>query len=472
MSANIEYALISRVAETHDFHTLEKMQITSDFFTVPEVRAVYDWLRLVYHNPNTAGMVPSVEMIKQYFHSFNPAYAPDEVPVLCQALRDSKIRMELLSLSAALQLEADKDPQAALSTLKQKTQSLAAMNEVGLDLSMSGAYTALMERYSTVQAAQGVVGIPYPWEPLNQETQGMQGGQFIVFYARPKSMKTWVAIYCAVHAYLKSRRRVLFYTREMPPMQIAQRVAATICGVDYRAFKNGTLDPSLLQYVQAVLKELIQDELAAGKHGHQPCFIITSDRSHNGGGVAWLQAKIREVDPDIVFVDGMYLMKDDRTNQRTVDWKNIAHISQDLKMTSQEFDIPVVGITQASRKSDSTKSDEMTDISYADALAQDTDAVFRIKKVVKKDEEGHKKTELLLFAPGLREGVLDGIVINGCPATDFSFQRVIVDEEEVEEQKYEKKNRPPGASFKNQPAGSFFNGGGHGSKDPKTVAPK
>jgi replicative DNA helicase len=466
VSANIEYALISRVLESQDFHTLEKMQITADFFTVPEVRAIYDWLRLVYHNPNTAGMVPSVEMVKQYFHSFNPAYAPDEVAVLATALRDSKLRMELLALSAQLQLEADKDPHTALASLKLKAQTLASMDGIGADLSMSGAYNALMERYDTVASAKGVVGIPYPWEALNAETQGMQGGQFIVFYARPKSMKTWVAIYCAVHAYMHSRRRVLFYTKEMPQMQIAGRVASAICGVDYRAFKNGELQPELLAFVKAALQGLLLDEQSAGKHGHQPCFIITADRGHGGGGVSGLQAKIREVKPDIVFVDGMYLMKDDRTNQRTVDWKQIAHISQDLKLTSQEFDIPIVGITQASRKSDTTRTDSMEDISYADALAQDTDAVFRIKKVTKKDAEGHKKTELYIYAPGLREGILDGIVINAVPATDFSFNRIIVDEEEADEPAYEKKPKAPSATFRSSP-GNYVPG-----KDPKTFLPK
>jgi replicative DNA helicase len=466
VAANIEYALISRVLDTKDFHTLEKLQITADYFTVPEMRAIYDWLRIVYHDPNTVGMVPSVEMVKQYFHSFNPTYAPDEVAVLASALRDSKLRMEILSLSAQLQLEADKDPHAALASLRAKTQALTSMSGAGQDLSMSSAYQVLMERYSTVANAKGIVGIPYPWDALNVETQGMQGGQFIVFYARPKSMKTWVAVYCAVHAYLKSRRRVLFYTKEMPQIQIAARVASAICGVDYRAFKNGELQPELLSYVQAVLQDLMHDELSAGQHGHQPCFIITSDRGHGGGGVSGLQAKIREVKPDIVFVDGMYLMKDDRTNQRTIDWKQIAHISQDLKMTSQEFDIPIVGITQASRKSDSTRTDSMEDMSYADALAQDTDAVFRIKKVTKKDEHGQKITELYMYAPGLREGVLDGIVINAVPATDFSFKRVIVDEEEAEEPKYEKKGKPPPATFRNDP-NNYYSG-----KDPKTFVPK
>lgn len=460
MSAHIEYALVSQVCETHDFHTLEKNQITADYFTVPEMRAIYEWLRYVYHHPQTAGLVPSVDMVRQYFPAFQPVYAPDPVPILCSALRDSKMRMELLNLAQVLQWNAEKDPKEALSKLKQAHHSLAAMETVGLDLSMSAAYQILMERYSSVSQAGGCIGIPYPWDILNDETQGMQPGNYIVLYGRPKSMKSWVGVYIAVHAYLKSRRRVLYYTREMPTIQIAQRVAAAMCGVDYRAFKNGRLDPNLFAYVQAVLQGLLHDEQSAGKHGRQPCFVITADKSPTGGGVSWLEAKIAEVDPDLVVIDGVYLMRDDRANARTADWKNILHISQDIRQMTLQRNIASIAITQANRKSDQMRGDAFEDMAYTDAFNQDADAVFKLKHTMHRDQTtGLKKSEIQMYAPGLREGVLDGIVINGVPATDFSFVRPIVDGDDEAEPEYgEKKKsvvRPPGASFSSKPANFY-----------------
>ena len=43
-----------------------------------------------------------------------------------------------------------------------------------------------------------------------------------------------------------------------------------------------------------------------------------------------------------------------------------------------------------------------------------------------------------MTAPGLREGVFDGIVINGQPATNFDYVRTIVeaDAEEAEQNNY------------------------------------
>lgn len=457
MSAHIEFALISRVIEDKDFSSLEKNQITADFFTVPEVRQVYEYLRFVYHHPQTTGLVPSLDMVRQYYPSFNAAYAPDEVPILCKALRDQKIRIELWGLVNKLTLESDKDPYAAIASLRSAAQNLAGLEQVSHDLSMSNAYQLLMDKYSSVSQAGGILGIPFPWEVLNTETQGLQNGQYIVLYGRPGSMKTWVALYMAVHAYMQSRRRVLYYTREMPTLQIAQRVAATMCGVDYRAFKNGTLQPELFAYVQSVLQGLLHDEESAGKHGHQPAFIITADRSANGGGVGWLQAKIKEVQPDIVFVDGVYLMKDDRSNQRTTDWKNILHISQDLRQTALGMNIPIMAITQANKQSDKVKGADFVDMAFTDAFNQDADAVFKIKHIMRRDDQGTKHSEIHMYSPKLREGCLDGIVINGTPCTDFTFIRPII-EEEIEEESYgaegQKKQyaKAPTATFRKDPA--------------------
>jgi hypothetical protein len=161
--------------------------------------------------------------------------------------------------------------------------------------------------------------------------------------------------------------------------------------------------------------------------------------------------------PDLVIVDGMYLMKDDRSNSRSIDWKNIAHISQDLKLTAQEFEIPIIGVTQANRGAEKSKGEDLTELAFADNLGQDADAIFRVSKTERCDEStgGLKKTELFITAPGLREGKFDGIIVNGEPATDFSYIRTIVntDMQEGYGQETQSKTakfvapRPPGASF-------------------------
>lgn len=438
---NIELSLLTRVMDDKDFHSLEKAQITEEFFVTNEGKELYRYLRNFYHNPETAGHVPSRDFVRISFPGFYPLQAPDPVPVLASYLRREKVKMSMLTLAQRLTEQCNLDPMAAMAALKAQTSEISALAEVGQDLSLSSAFSQLRDRYEIVQNSGGVIGIPFPWEILNEELQGMQGSQFIVLYGRPKSMKSWVAIYMAVHAYISSRRRVLFYTREMAPILVAQRAAACIARLDYKTYKNGKLQPAHKKHLFGILQDMMDDETSLEQYTgvRQPYFKITSDRgggANSGGGVAWLQAKIRELKPDIVFVDGMYLMKDDRSNTRSVDWKNITHISQDMKLTCQEFDVPLVGVTQANRAADKSKGTDLTELAYADALGQDADAVIRISKKTAIDEASkQKRTKLYLTFPGVREADFDGLIINGQPATDFSFVAKIDNTEEEEKEK-------------------------------------
>lgn len=450
----IELALLTRVIYDRDFHSMEKAQITEEFFLTPLAKEVYRFMKTLYHAPETAGHVPSLEMIQMRFpQSFYPFPTNDTVPVLCAELRRQKVRIETLLLAQNVSELAERDPMAAMATLKAEVSKLASLAEVGQDLTLAGSYQHLLSQYNTIQDSHGVVGIPYPWEQLNIETQGMQGGQFIVLYARPKSMKSWLALYMAMHAYKHARRRVLFYSREMSPKLVAQRAAALFCQVDYRSFKNGTLQPHMKERVFTMLQEMIDDEKGMGAYGYnQPYFKIISDAGGGGGGggVSWLHAKVKEAKPDIVFVDGMYLMKDDRSSSRAVDWKNITHISQDLKRLAQDEDIPLVGVTQANRGSEKEKEQQLSGIGYSDAIAQDADAAFHVGKKDKIDPATKRAyTELYLTAPGLREGQFNGIVLNGQPATDFSFIRALTSDD------FDEGNGGGGGGYGGQKRSSF-----------------
>lgn len=436
MNQNIELALLTKVVDERDLHTLERAKIDETYFFSPEAQETYRWLRDIYHAPSTAGDVPSRELLRSYFPSFQFFNSTDSIHILVEQLRREKISVEVQLHAQDIMVRVAADPLDALAAIQARSPSLTALAARSEDYDMSAVASMVEQRYNTVQNAQGVIGIPYPWDCMNQATQGMRPQNFIVIYGRPKSMKTWFALKLAVFAYIFARRRVLFYSREMSPEELMGRVACLITGVDYEDFLNARLQPAVKERLLQNLRELADDEQMEGRNrgGRNPRFIITSDREAEGaGGVSWLQAKIEETDPDIAFVDGMYLMKDDRTKSRTIDWKNITHISQDLKGTARAFQIPVVGITQARRGAEKTHGEDLTEIAYADALGQDADAVYRVKKQVKLDPQTKRRViELLIMAPGLREGIFDGMILDVWPAYRFELKKVLTALDNIE----------------------------------------
>lgn len=429
MNANLELALITRVIDEKDFRTLEKAKVDESFFYLPEALEAYRFLRDMYHTTSTAGEVPSREFFRMHFPTFPLFNSTDSVAILTEQLRRDKITVDVENLAQVLMNTARVDPMGALSTLSATTPRLSALAERSEDFSMSASLATLRQRYDMVSTAKGLLGIPYPWQPMNEATQGMKPQNFIVLYGRPKSMKTWVALKIAVDAYLNARRRVLFYSREMAPEELLGRAASIIAKVNYTEFLNGRLQPEARDHLFRILAELADDEQANGafNSGRPPYLIVVSDReSPDGGGVSWLQAKIEELDPDICFVDGMYLMKDDRTKSRTIDWKNITHISQDTKLTARRFGIPIVGVTQANRGSERASGEDLTELAFADALGMDADAVFRVKSQLTVDPNTKRDVaHLLITAPGLRDGIFHGMVLRAEPGHTFDLMKVL-----------------------------------------------
>ncbi len=425
MAASIEHQLICKIIETNDFHTVEKLKIDESYFlTDPHVisqpREAFKFFREHYHNEQTFGSLPSWQILLTRVPGFQWTPSWDTLPTLCLELRRLKMRAQIINLADELGRRAEVDPMQALNIVREAAASLVAQHELSSDVLISQAYEKLYQDYQLVSSGQGILGIPWPWDILNEDTQGIQDEQFIVIYARPKSMKTWLAMYVACCAYLRGQR-VLIYSLEMSPIQIQRRCAAILCQVDYEKFKNGKLDPATHDRVWQTLYWLGEQETRnTNAYGHSAALLATQPQGE-ASGVASLQAKIREFSPDLVIVDGMYLMRDDRKKVRTIDWKSVSHISQDMKQTARMFQIPVIGVTQANRGADKDpKKADLVELAYSDALAQDCDLCIRVHK---QKDPSSGEPELVLSIPGSREGKLDAFVIHGIPAVNFNFKR-------------------------------------------------
>lgn len=419
MAANLEYQVISKILENQDFHMVEKKKITEDYFFAPEARQIFGTISNHFNAPQTFQSVPSFQLIQQTYPGFQYSASSDTLATLLEQLRLAKMRVELIEVADKITQYADFNPRLGLDSIREAAAELSSRHEETNDLLLSGAFDELWEDYQMVATNKGVTGLPWPWDPLNKATQGIHKGNYYVIYGRPKNMKTWVALYISTLLNMYCNARVLIFSLEMPAKQIVRRIAAIRTCVDYKKLISGELQPHDRDRFFSELYKLKEDaenDLAGGPR--VPALLVTSGAG--GSGISFLHSKIREFRPDFVLVDGMYLMQDDRQKKRTIDWKAIAHISQDLKRTATEFGIPVMATAQANRKADKNANKaDVGDIAYADAIGQDTDfSIF----VNKRMDKATKEPEIAMGFPGSREADLDGILINAIPALDFTLK--------------------------------------------------
>jgi replicative DNA helicase len=411
---DFETVLITRILETGDIRTAIRRKVTEDFFFLPDNRAAFTYLLNHYHE---YGTVPSVPLFVQDFPDFDLHTTSDNVASICDHLRDLKLHRDLMKGMEEAVRHTRQDAQEGLRSVRALVASLTSQYVLTRDVDLTKATAETRAEYERVKAGHGLLGIQWPWEKMNETTLGIQNEELVFFYARPKSLKTWLMLATALHAFKKGRK-VLFITMEMPVDQIRRRAACIWSGLDYEAVRAGHL-------TAAEERQYFEDLEAFAE---MPSFILSGGDDH-GLGVLTLGAKIQEYDPDIVFVDSVYLMHDDRQAKRSSDWQSISHITQDLKSLTKRTMLPIVGSTQSNRSGERTKGSTLAELAYGDSFGQDADYVIRI--IYDKKEKDNK--EAIITIPGIREAPGCTFTINAMVAQDLSQKFVCNSEAEVDE---------------------------------------
>jgi len=377
--ANPELELISNVLKSGDLRLLKKRGITPAFFRTSEAAEYFKWIWGEHHNPSTKGEVPTTERMLRKFPDFDYCPTRDSVAALVSELSRGALAQDLDQLSNEIQelLDDSSDPSLVLHSASAKMRDLATQNAEFTGIHMKDAYALLIQEYETIEEAGGITGLPFPWAPLNRATGGMHPENFIVIYGRPKNMKTWLGLLIATWVYLFANARVFIFSKEMTQIDMTRRCASIITGVPYAKVKKGTLAPEDREAYFHCLQMLNDWELETEEGGH-----------------------------------------------RTADWKNITHISQDLKSMGQYLEVPVLGTTQANRANAKAPSNDMDDLSFADSIGMDADLLMR---AFKGPHPSGKGLGIALYFPGIREAIIDPFLINARPGGDFEVFQESVD---------------------------------------------
>src|SRR5690606_37798525 len=336
---------------------------------------------------------------------------------LCKEVRKRRLSVECKSAIDRILDLAETDPIAAAA---QGERILKGVYELGYskktDVRFAESIDRTLQRMELIEQGVDLSIASWPWTAIQDETMGIQKDDYIVYYGRPKSMKSWVLAKHIAHTYINGQK-ALIYTKEMHPDNIFMRVAACIAGIPYREFRQGKLT--------ADEKKLIYDlrnmahELSIGND-----MICLSGRDAPGGKdtVDWLEAKIDRHKPDLVFIDGMYLMSDSVGSARQKDHDRVRNISRSLRQMIFNTGTPVICTLQANRQAAKNQNAELDEIAFSDAIGQDATVIIRVI---------NEKTSptIAMVIGGSREFELHGFRIYGVPATNFEFKEIMTEKE-------------------------------------------
>jgi replicative DNA helicase len=285
-----------------------------------------------------------------------------------------------LKLAGNVLAQKSDDPAQDVSGLV--SDALAVVDKVSasqaqLQISYPGEY--LGEYVAEMQSRPPFM--PSCWKRLNKFIGGFRPAGFYVIAGRPGEGKTIVALQSAFEL-AKQGKHVLYFSLEMPALQLQHRLLAQSLSIDYSKIANDELDFKVTEITNGDLYEIsARDQVAHAQAvlGNN-LGVIASSRLTPNMVRAYMSAASKSRPVDAVFIDYLGLMQDDVQHRDKT--AKIGAISGQLKQLALELNIPVVVAVQLGRDIESRPKGkpQLSDLRDSGSIEQDADVVLMIKR--------------------------------------------------------------------------------------------
>jgi replicative DNA helicase len=365
---NYENRLLSKALQERDLSPIFNRGVTDKWFSNDDDRRVFTFVRDHFQKYSEC---PSETVVLENFPTYKFESVPDSFQFLIDKVVEHK-RSGIInnSMRAAIEeIELRQSPENAVNVFQRGIARLAedGLSEVS-DIDITADAMARWDEYlHRKNSPDELLGLPTGFPSIDKATSGMQKGQLITIVAPPKTGKSTLALQWAhnVHRY---GAVPMFQSFEMNNQEQMSRYDAMRARLSHHRLITGSLTPDEEVRYQAKLRSM-----ESMRHK----FWLTD--SIASGTITGISNKIQSLQPDIVFIDGVYLMTDEQSGERNTPLA-LTNITRSLKRVAQQFQIPIVMSTQAltwKMKSGSVTADS---IGYSSSFFQDSDVLYGLQR--------------------------------------------------------------------------------------------
>lgn len=386
--ASAEHILISKVIQENEIIPVIEAGLKPQHFS-STWSDVWQWV-VTYWREHSA--VPSERAFNQEYAAITLVDSSREqfsnlIEELITSYRHQKI---VETLTVAVPLLNDNETQAAITAIADGLQTASADTARLRDINLIENWEQRIERYQLMKDTPNAIrGIPTGFGGLDRITSGLRPQQLITLVGEAKKGKSLITLIIsnAVHNHGKVP---LYISFEMSAEEQSARYDAIISGISHTKIIRGDLTNAEI--------EKIRKAVSIRKNMHP--FILSEDIA-SLTTVSAIAGKIQQHKPDVLVVDGVYLM-DDEQGEPKGSPQALTNITRSLKRLSQRYDIPIIGTTQVlSWKLGNRKSRQITadSIGYTSSFAQDSDLVIGVESDPDIDDQAILRVVLARTAP-------------------------------------------------------------------------
>lgn len=321
--------LVRALLEEKNLGELTKNSVSrNDLLT--DAQKCFDW---VLDYLSKTGDWPSVKITEENTKvTFNPT--TDPLPYIADTVRKRSLSRHLeKNVEEAIKKIQDRDPDQAVSILQSavltKNLHTGKIREVK-SFAQRGEERAAL--YENQHKTGGLLGIPTPWDKLNQLTMGWVDGELIVVIGMQNVGKTfWLCV--VADNLINQGKKVLFVTLEMSAERIERRLDAMALKLPFSKMRKADFSPTELT--------LVKSGLAALKSRPGDILVVDKILARTVADVAALTVQHK---PDIVLVDGAYRFESHGKDNGA--WESTKKIVAELQYSAESSGVPWIVTTQ------------------------------------------------------------------------------------------------------------------------------
>jgi len=270
-------------------------------------------------------------------------------------------------------------------------------------------------------------GVMTGFSGLDSVLSGMGKSDLVIIGARPAMGKTSFALGIAANVAASTGKKVCIFSLEMSAEQVVTRMLSTEAMVDSYRFRTGDISNEDFKKIGVAATKLAGCEI----------LIDDSTESTVTGIRAKLRREMNKIGKDgkrgelgLVVIDYLGLMQSDKRTDSRVN--EMGDISRSLKILAKDFNVPVVCLSQLSRKPEGRTSQKpmLSDLRESGAIEQDADMVLFLYREDYYKEEIDKESDSLICEVVVaknRHGGLGTVKLGWLPK--YTKFRTIVDEQ-------------------------------------------
>lgn len=214
----------------------------------------------------------------------------------------------------------------------------------------------------------GITGVPTHLIDLDKMINGLGNSNLIILAARPAMGKTALALNIAENVCFKSNSPVGIFSLEMSAEQILHRIICSQSEVESSKIQTGALNGADFQQVVATVNRL------------QEYTMVIDDQA--GLRISDLKSRARRMkeahDIKVLIIDYLQLLTGSQSARNVESRQSeISEISRSLKNLARELNIPVICLSQLSRRVEERTGHRpmMSDLRESGSIEQDADVV-------------------------------------------------------------------------------------------------